>query len=418
MQTILEKEEYNIVYNPHDAHIIVVNTCGFIESAKEESIDEILSMAAYKNNSDKKLLVSGCLAQRYPDELTAEIPEIDGLIGTGHIKDIGHYIELLDQGKEFKSTGNINAEYTEGIFKSNPDHIEYVKISEGCNNHCTYCIIPSLRGKNRSRRIEDIVEEVDYLVENGAKEIVLIAQNTTDYGIDLYGDYRLAKLLQELEKIEKLKWIRVLYLYPDNFDDRLVEEFNRNSKLLAYVDIPLQHVSDNVLKAMNRRTDKKMIEDLITKLRAQIPNLVIRSTFIVGFPGESQEDFEELLDFVKTFKLDKLGVFTYSKEENTPAYGLDGHIDEDIKNIRRDKIMEAQRQISQEILEKNLQRTYEMIIDEINEDHIVARPYMDTIEIDGLTYVNTDKTKGYKVGDFIQVRIIDTMDYDMIGEIV
>ena len=278
MRTILEGKNYASVYDPESADVIVINTCGFIESAKEESIEEIFNMVSIKGK--RKILVSGCLSQRYGEELLEEIPEIDGILGTGQIENIEEFIHRMEMGERVSEVGNLNAKYTEGIYKSNVSASEYVKIGEGCNNFCSYCIIPKLRGKNRSRSIEEIYDEVSYLVENGTREIILIAQNTTDYGIDNYKEYALSKLLNKLEEIEELKWIRVLYLYPDNFTEELIHEFSNNKKLLPYVDIPLQHINDDVLKNMNRRTNKKDIVDLIQKLRGEIPEIVIRSTFI------------------------------------------------------------------------------------------------------------------------------------------
>lgn len=416
MRSMLENKKYNSVYSPEEADIIVVNTCGFIEAAKKESIDEILEMALYKENG-ARLLVSGCLAQRYPDELLEEIPEIDGILGTGEIRNIEEYIDMIESGKRPKATGNINSDYEDVVYKSEVFATEYVKIGEGCNNNCSYCIIPSLRGKNRSRSIESIKKEVEYLVENGAREIILIAQNTTDYGIDNYGEYSLARLLDELEKIEDLKWIRVLYLYPDNFDEKLINSFKNNKKLLPYVDIPLQHVSDNVLKNMNRHTDSEHIKNLIFRLREEIPKIIIRTTFIVGFPGESQEDFNELLDFIKTARFDKLGVFTYSREEGTPASKMDNQIDEETKNSRYDAIMSSQESISEENLEKFIGKDLDIIVEEIYDEYLVGRSYADSPEIDGVTYIN-DYPEDVKLGDFLRVKIIDTFEYDMIGEII
>lgn len=417
MRTILENKEYDTVYSPEDADVIVINTCGFIEDAKKESIDEIFNMAEYTRDTDKKLVVSGCLAQRYADELLEQIPEIDAILGTGQISHIDSYIEKLNSEDRFKAIEDINSEYVEGLKKKNVSAVEYVKISEGCNNFCSYCIIPVLRGKNRSRKIENIVEEITYLVENGAKEIVLIAQNTTDYGVDLYGEYSLPKLLQEIEKIENLKWVRILYLYPDNFTEELIEVFKTSRKILPYADIPLQHISDNVLRAMNRRTDKSDIENLITKLRREIQNMIIRTTFIVGFPGETEEDFKELADFIESMKLDKVGVFEFSREENTKAYSMENQVDEKTKATRKRKLMEIQEVVSAEIIIDKVGRVYECLIEEITEDAIVARSYMDAPDIDGVVYVNGDYTEDYEVGDFINVLITDTMEYDMIGEL-
>ncbi|NLD18314.1 MAG: 30S ribosomal protein S12 methylthiotransferase RimO [Tissierellia bacterium] len=415
MRTILEGKNYASVYDPESADVIVINTCGFIESAKEESIEEIFNMVSIKGK--RKILVSGCLSQRYGEELLEEIPEIDGILGTGQIENIEEFIHRMEMGERVSEVGNLNAKYTEGIYKSNVSASEYVKIGEGCNNFCSYCIIPKLRGKNRSRSIEEIYDEVSYLVENGTREIILIAQNTTDYGIDNYKEYALSKLLNKLEEIEELKWIRVLYLYPDNFTEELIHEFSNNKKLLPYVDIPLQHINDDVLKNMNRRTNKKDIVDLIQKLRGEIPEIVIRSTFIVGFPGETAEQFEELLEFLKEVKLDRVGAFGYSKEEGTKAYEMDGHLTDDIKKERVNKLMELQEEISLENLEKRIGSVVEVLIEEELEDTLIGRSYMDAPEIDGVVYINKNDHMDIGVGDFIDVRVIDVMEHDLIGEI-
>ncbi len=418
MRTILEKKNYNSVYSPDMADIIVINTCGFIESAKEESINEIFEMTQYKSQGDKKILVSGCLAQRYSNELLEQIPEIDGILGTGQIKNIEQYIAQLELGNKVNETGDIDADIEEGIFKTNANVSEFVKIGEGCNNFCSYCIIPKLRGRNRSRKIENIYKEVENLAKRGTREVILIAQNTTDYGIDNYGEHSLAKLVNKLEEIEELKWIRVLYLYPDNFTDNLIESFKNNKKLLPYVDIPLQHVNDEVLKNMNRSTNKKDIISLIDKLRKEIPNIIIRSTFIIGFPGETNEQFMELVDFLKEMKLDRVGVFEYSREEDTIAYNFDNQIDKKTKSDRKDYIMNVQEKISFENMEGHLGQILEVLVEEINDDVIVGRSYMDSPEIDGVVYINTDeKVDNINIGEFVYVKIIDVMEHDMIGEL-
>ena len=418
MYSLLDKDKYKMVENPNEADILIVNTCGFIDAAKEESIDTILESVEYKNEGRcKKVLLSGCLAQRYPEELIKEIPEIDGIIGTGNIEYINELLDRSLSGDLFVKTDNLNSAYLEGIRKEKVNTTEYVKISEGCNNNCSYCIIPSLRGKNRSRKIEDVYNEAEYLVSKGAREIILIAQNTTDYGIDLYSKYSLANLIREISKIEELKWIRVLYLYPDHFTDDLIEEFKNNDKLVNYVDMPLQHISDNVLKNMNRKTSKDHIIKTLKNLRKSVPDIVIRTTFIVGFPGENQEDFDQLVDFIEDIKFDKLGVFEYSREEGTRAASLDEQIPDNIKEERKNEIMAIQSDISGEILSKNLGKTFEVLIEEkIDDNNYVGRTYMDSPEIDGVTYVQSDKE--LEIGDFVQVEIIDSLDYDLVGELI
>ena len=417
MMSILDKNRYSVENDPQKADIIIVNTCGFIDAAKEESIDTILQMAKYKETgSCKKMILSGCLAQRYPEELLKEIPEADGIIGTGNISQINDILDRSIDGERVIKVDNINSPYLEGIKKEKVNITEYVKISEGCNNNCSYCIIPKLRGKNRSRRIEDIYEEVSYLAKNGAREIILIAQNTTDYGIDLYGRYSLSKLIKEISKINAIKWIRVLYLYPDHFTDELISEFINNDKLVKYVDIPLQHYSDHVLKLMDRHTDKEHIKNLIEKLR-KIKGLIIRTTFIVGFPGESEEDFNILREFINTYKFDKLGVFTYSREESTKANNLNEQIDEDVKEYRRDIIMEDQLKISERLLEDKIGQVLQVLIEEKIEDNLYAgRSYLDSPDIDGVIYVNSNKN--LSINSFINVKVKSSMEYDLIGDAV
>ena len=418
MYSLLDKNKYQMVNEPSQADILIVNTCGFIDAAKEESIDTILESVEYKNEGRcKKVLLSGCLAQRYPEELIKEIPEIDGIIGTGNIDYINELLDRSLAGDLFIKTDNLNSAYLEGIRKEIVNTTEYVKISEGCNNNCSYCIIPSLRGKNRSRKIEDIYSEVEYLVSKGAREIILIAQNTTDYGIDLYSKYSLAKLIKEISKIEDLKWIRVLYLYPDHFTEDLIEEFKNNEKLVNYVDMPLQHISDDVLKRMNRKTSKDHIIKTLKNLRQSVPDIVIRTTFIVGFPGENDDDFNQLVDFIEDIKFDKLGVFEYSKEEGTRAASLDEQIPNSIKEERKNEIMAIQSEISAEILSNNIGKRLEVLIEEqVDEENYVGRTYMDSPEIDGVTYVHSNK--GLEIGSFVQVDIVDSLDYDLVGEII
>ena len=418
MYSLLDKNKYQMVNEPSQADILIVNTCGFIDAAKEESIDTILESVEYKNEGRcKKVLLSGCLAQRYPEELIKEIPEIDGIIGTGNIDYINALLDRSLAGDLFIKTDNLNSAYIEGIRKEEVNRTEYVKISEGCNNNCSYCIIPSLRGKNRSRKIEDIYSEVEYLVSKGAREIILIAQNTTDYGIDLYSKYSLANLINKISKIEDLKWIRVLYLYPDHFTDELIEEFKNNDKLVNYVDMPLQHISDDVLKRMNRKTSKEHIIKTLKNLRKSVPDIVIRTTFIVGFPGESDDDFNQLVDFIEDIKFDKLGVFEYSKEEGTRAASLDEQIPDSIKEERKNEIMAIQSEISAEILSKKIGKRLEVLIEEeVDEENYVGRTYMDSPEIDGVTYVHS--AKNLEIGSFVKVDVVDSLDYDLVGEII
>lgn len=419
MLSMLKNNDYIVADTLDEAEVIIVNTCGFIEKAKEESIETIWEMTQYKDNGNcKYLILAGCLAQRYSQELMDEISEIDAIIGTGNIKEIASIIEdLAAKVQRIKKIDNIDVDYLEGVKRINFNSTEYVRISEGCNNFCTYCIIPKLRGKHRSRRIEDIIREVEYLSTNGVKEIILIGQNTSDYGIDLYGEYSLYKLLDKLNVIDGISWIRVLYLYPDNFNDDLIKSIKNNEKVVKYVDIPLQHINNNVLKRMNRRTSKEHIKSLINKLRKEIPEIVIRTTFIVGFPGETEDDFNELLEFISEVKFERLGVFTYSQEEDTPAYNLPDQVLEEIKEYRRDRVMEIQKDISEDVMMNKVEKTFDVLIEEFCDNNTyIGRTYMDSPEIDGVVYVNSSEE--LNLGSFVKVKITDYLEYDLIGEVV
>ncbi len=417
MQSILDKDRYTVADTLDEANIIIVNTCGFIESAKEESIETIWEMTKYKHEGNcEYLLLAGCLAQRYSKELIEEIEDVDAIIGTGSIKELNSTLSSLENKRKIINVENVDQSYLEGVERINFSSTAYVRISEGCDNFCTYCIIPQLRGKHRSRKMEDILKEIEYLTENGVSEIILIAQNTSDYGIDLYGEYSLYKLLDKINQIENVEWVRVLYLYPDNFTDKLIQSIRDNEKVVKYVDIPLQHINNGVLKRMNRRTSKESVKALINKLRNEIPNIVIRTTFIVGFPGETDEEFNELYEFVKEIRFDRLGVFTYSMEEDTPAYSLPDQVSEDVKEQRRDKIMEIQRIISEELMMSKIGNLYEVIIEEYaGEDTYVGRTYMDSPEIDGVVYITTKDE--LEEGQFVKVKITEYLEYDLIGEL-
>lgn len=419
MISILRNNNYLVANSLDEADIIIVNTCGFIEKAKEESIETIWEMTRYKNEGKcKYLILAGCLAERYSQELMDEIPDIDAIIGTGNIKEVSSVIKDLElKAQRIKKTGNINEDYLEEVKRINFNITEYVRISEGCDNFCTYCIIPKLRGKHRSRKMEDIIKEVKYLAANGVKEIILIGQNTSDYGIDLYGEYSLYKLLDELNTIEGISWIRILYLYPDNFNDNLIKSIKNNEKVVKYVDIPLQHINNNVLKQMNRKTNKEDIISLINKLRKEIPEIIIRTTFIVGFPGETEDDFNELLSFIEDIRFERLGVFTYSQEEDTPAYNLPNQVPEEIKEYRRNKIMEVQQDVSENIMMSKVGKTFNVLIEEFCDNNTyIGRTYMDSPEIDGVVYVNSSNE--INLGNFVEVKITDYLEYDLIGEVI
>lgn len=415
---ILKKSNYNITTNLEEADIIIVNTCGFINAAKEESIETIWEMTKYKTYGKcKYLILAGCLAERYSSELIDEIKEVDGIIGTGNIKEIVNLINQLEQNNKIIKTGNINCDYIETVERTNFNYSAYVKISEGCNNYCSYCIIPKLRGKYRSRPIENIIEEIKYLVKNGVKEVILIGQNTTDYGIDLYGEYKLAKLLDELNKIHDLEWIRILYMYPDHFTNELIKAIKENEKVVKYVDIPIQHINDEVLSKMNRKTNKSQITTLINNLRREIPNIIIRTTIIVGFPGEEETQFNELYDYVEETRFDRLGVFTYSQEEGTAANNYNGQVDEKTKKTRMNLLMELQQNISLEKNQNKIGNIYRVLVEEHIDDNIYSgRTYMDSPEIDGVVYFRSEKE--LSLGTFIFIKVDDYLEYDLMGGII
>lgn len=410
----LKNNDYTIINNPYDADYIIINTCSFINAAKEESIDAIFDMINQKKDG-AKIIVSGCLAQRYSNELKEEIPEIDIIVGTGNFQNISEIIkEYEENNKDDVYIDNINADI-EYIEKDVADITEYVKIAEGCNNNCSYCIIPKLRGRLRSRSIDDIVNEINHLHKLGTKEVILIAQNTTDYGTDIYSRPSLDMLLKAILERTKMPWIRIMYLYPDNITDDLIETFNSSDRILNYMDIPLQHASDHVLKMMNRHIDKDEIHELITKLRTKIADLVLRTTFIVGFPGEREEDFEELLNFIKKEKFDKLGVFEYSDEEGTRSYSFNEKLDEKTKAGRREKIMDAQMAISRASLEKRVGTVMKCLVEDGEAGEYTLRSFMDAPDVDGQVYVTSDKD--LEIGSFVDVKIIEALEYDLRGEI-
>ncbi len=410
----LKNDDYTIINNPSEADYIIINTCSFINAAKEESIDAIFDMINQKK-AGAKIIVSGCLAQRYSKELKEEIPEIDIIVGTGMFQNIASIIkEYEDNNKDDVYVDNINADI-EYIEKDAADITEYVKIAEGCNNLCTYCIIPKLRGRLRSRPIDDIVNEINHLYKLGTKEVILIAQNTTDYGTDIYSRPSLDMLLKAILERTKMPWIRIMYLYPDNITDELIETFNSSDRILKYMDIPLQHASDHVLKMMNRHINKEETHALISKLRTKIDDLVLRTTFIVGFPGESDEDFKELLNFIKEEKFDKLGVFEYSDEEGTRSYSFNEKLDEDTKRLRREEIMDAQMDISRASLEKRVGTVMKCLIEDGSDGEYTARSFMDAPDVDGLVYISTDKD--LELGSFFDIKIAEALEYDLRGEI-
>lgn len=419
MLGILNKKGYKLTGDFEEADVILVNTCGFIESAKQESIDTIIEFANLKENGNLKLLiVTGCLAQRYSDELKAEIPEIDAIVGTGSYQNIDEILAGLEKEKQIVSLNDIEVVYNEELprYVSTPEYMAYLKISEGCDKHCTYCIIPKLRGKQKSRKIEDIVAEAKSLAQNGVKELVVIAQDSTMYGSDIYGEARLPQLLEELAQIEDLKWIRIMYSYPESITKELVHVISKYEKICSYFDMPIQHASNKILKLMNRQTTKEELLSKINMIRAAIPNAVLRTTLITGFPGEDEKDFEELVGFVKEVKFDKLGVFPYSREEGTAADLLPNHLEQEVKEERRDIIMMIQQGISEEINLQKVGNTYEVLIEEQIEDNVyVGRTQFDAEEIDSIVYVKSHT--GLKPGDFVNVKITSALEYDLMGDV-
>lgn len=420
MLGILAEDNFNIVPNPEDADIIIVNTCGFIESAKRESIDALLEMAEYKNGRCRLLIATGCLAERYSGEILLEMPEVDAVLGTGDYDKITDIINDALGGKKPVLTGNKDRTPMERLPRilSTPPYTAYLKIADGCDNNCTYCAIPKIRGHFRSRTIEDIVDEAKSLAENGVKELILIAQDTTRYGVDLYGSYSLDKLLEELVKIEKIDWIRVHYYYTEAITDSLIDVMAKYDKICNYIDMPIQHANNDILRRMARRTSKEEMVEKITKIREKMPDCVIRTSIIVGFPGETEEQFKELCDFVKEIRFDRMGVFAYSQEEDTAAADFDGQIDEDIKQDRLDALMTLQQGISLELNRAKIGKTLEVLAEGYDEESFLfyGRSRGDSIDVDGKVYFGIERE--IAEGDIIKVEIVNADEYDLMGKAV
>ena len=427
MVGVFKNNKYNIVNDPKLADIILINTCGFIEPAKQEAINTILEMAEYKKSGKCKILVvTGCLVERYKEKLEKLLPEVDvflkysdyaqekgnsGIVFEQLLEYINNYFKNKSQKIE-----NTNLDFMQRVITTG-EHYAYLRIAEGCSNRCTYCAIPYIRGSFVSRKIEDIVKEAKQLVKTGRKELILIAQDTSKYGKDIYGEPKLAKLLQELCKIKELKWIRFLYTYPEDITDELIEVVKNNDKICKYFDIPIQHVSDAVLKRMNRKCTGASIKNIVTKLRKEIPDVVIRTTVMVGFPGETEEDFIQLYNFVEETKFDKLGAFMYSKEEGTPASRIKEQIHYMTKKSRYNKIMQLQQKISEDNETKNIGKELEILVEYITKDekYYVGRSYMDVPGIDGLAYIKNTTDKNL-IGQYIKAKVVETKDYDLILE--
>lgn len=410
---LFKKRNYVIVSDPLEAEILVINTCGFIESAKDEGIKTILEMADYKEKNCKYLIVIGCLVERYKEELEQEIPEVDLFVRIKDYNNLWYEIDKLIQNKEERDFLN----YKDRVITTG-DVMAYLKIAEGCSNFCTYCAIPYIQGKYISRKYEDILDEAKLLASKGIKELVVIAQDTTKYGIDLYGKKRLAELLDDLSKIDGIEWIRFLYSYPESIDDELINVVKNNPKICKYFDLPIQHINDRILKRMNRKTTGNDIRNLIKKLRTEIPNVILRTTLIVGFPGETDEEFNELCLFVKDVKFDRLGAFAYSAEDGTPAAKFKEQVPEKIKEERQNIIMEMQQEVSKDNLLGKIGNVYDCLIENITEDgkYFIGRSYMDVPSEDGVIYIKYNPM--YMINEFVKVKIIDSSFYDLYGEVV
>ena len=407
---------YELTADETEADVVIINTCGFIESAKKEAIDNILDIAWLKENRDLKgLIVTGCLAERYRNDILDEFPEVDAVLGVGSIHNIVEAVGKVLDGERYTSFEDKNCVRLGGDrVLTTPEYAAYLKIAEGCDNRCTYCAIPSIRGKFRSRPMEDIIAEAKDLEALGCKELTLVAQDTTRYGQDLYGEYKLAELLRKISEETSIPWLRILYCYPDKITDELVAEIRDNPRVCKYIDLPMQHIADGVLKKMNRHGGSKVIRDAVARLRAEIPGVVIRTTFIVGFPGETDEDFTELCEFVNEMRFERVGVFTYSREEGTPAYKME-QIDEQVKLDRYDVIMRDQLLINEENNQKKLGTTLDVLcegFDAVGETYY-GRSSSDAPDIDGKIYFRGKK--GIKAGEFVKVRIEEVLEYDLFG---
>ena len=421
MLGLLDKKGYQIVDSEEDADIIVVNTCCFIHDAKEESIQTILEMAEYKKEGKlKALIVTGCLAQRYQQEIIDEIPEVDAVLGTTSYDHIVEAVEEALAGNGHVVLEDVDAlpDVKEKRLVTTGGHYAYMKIAEGCDKHCTYCIIPKLRGNYRSVPMEKLLAEAKDLADQGVKELILVAQETTVYGKDLYGEKSLHKLLRELCKISGIQWIRILYCYPEEIYDELIQTIKEENKVCHYLDLPIQHASDAVLKRMGRRTSKAQLVEIIEKLRKEIPDISLRTTLITGFPGETQEQHEELKDFVDEMEFDRLGVFTYSPEEDTPAATMTEQIPEEVKEDRQAELMELQQEIAFDRAEDMVGREVLVMIEGkvADENAYVGRTYKDAPNVDGLIFINTDEE--LMSGDFARVRVTGALEYDLIGELI
>ena len=416
MLGLLAEDGFTITVDVNDADVIVVNTCGFIESAQQESIDAILEMAQYKEKKCKLLVVCGCLAQRFYKEIKEELPEVDVIVGTTAFDEIVQAIKDGLSGKKPQYIYSIDKDVAENLprIRTTPDYVAYLKIAEGCDNCCTYCAIPYIRGTYRSRSEEAVLAEAQALAQDGVRELIVVAQDTTRYGIDLYGEKRISSLLTKLCKIDGIEWVRVHYSYPEEIDDELIKTIRDEKKIVKYLDIPVQHGSSSVLKRMGRRTSREKLEELITKLRKEIPDVTLRTSIITGFPGETEEEFKELCGFLQKVRFDRVGVFAYSKEEGTPAAKMKNQIPEEIKEARRDKVMELSQEISLKRNESMIGKTITVITEGFEDNLYYGRSGGESIEIDPKIYFGAHKE--LSAGEFTQVVIKSCDVYDLYGE--
>lgn len=419
MLSIVADGGYEVVADPGIADVIVVNTCAFIDSAKAESIDAILEMASLRKSHDTLLVVAGCLAQRYAEQIIEELPEVDIVLGTNDYNKILTAIDAYyTKGDKQCIVSDCNNHITEYIPRTltTPPYSAYLKIADGCDNFCTYCIIPRLRGRYRSRPMDEVLSEARLLADSGVKELILVAQDTAYYGKDNGDD--LCKLLKLLSDINGIEWIRLQYCYPENITDELIKEIAANDKIVKYIDMPLQHIDDNVLKRMGRRSRRAEVETLLEKLRCAVPDIAIRTSMIVGFPGETEEEFENLREFLDKSRLDRVGVFTYSREEDTPAYNLPDQIDDDVKEKRLSILMEQQQRISAQLNREKIGRTIQAIAEGYDEENFcyVGRSFADTPDVDGITYIYS--ADELHAGDIVNIKILDAHEYDITGEVI
>ncbi len=416
MLYLLRQAGYEILPDPDGAELVIINTCGFIDSAKSEAIDNILAMGALKQEgSVGKILVTGCLAQRYQQEILEQMPEVDGILGTGSYYDIVNAVNQLLSGHAYQRFDDINAPVDEtGRILTTPEYYAYLKIAEGCDNHCAYCVIPSLRGKYRSRKMEDLLAEARALASDGVKELIVVAQDTSRYGIDLYGERRLADLLRELCRIDGFVWIRVHYLYPDEMSDELIDVLKTEAKIVKYLDIPIQHINDAILRRMNRRGNSAYLKTLLTRLRNEIPGLVLRTSLITGLPGEGEAEFEELCAFLREYRLERVGAFAFSPEEGTRAAEME-HPDSEVAQQRAEIVAELQSRIMDDYNESRLGETMQVLCEgyDPEEDSYYGRTYADSPDIDGKIWFTA--SRHIKTGSFVDVRVIDTYDGELVG---